>query len=757
MSKKLTIALCMLFMMPINMLAQEDRFWYFGVNGVGIDFGSCEPLLVEGAIDGFEGALTVSDEEGNLLFYSNSDYIWNANHQIMQGGEVNGFAYDPFFNPGFLSTNTQLALAQNPTNPDLYYLFTVDAQNVGFSPCMYATVDMSLDGGLGAVTEQVELPVDNVEERICTVPKEDGSGMWVITHEYLNDRFLAFEVTGAGVNTVPVVSEVGDVHEVYPNNLNARGEMRANLEGNRLALVQDQMGGLIELFDFDQNTGSVSNPIEVGLIDHGFGISFSPNSQVLYVSTWVNFDTVDNRLVQFDISSNDPVIIQNSEVELATSSIFESFGSIRNAPDEKMYVARPNDFYSIIENPNTVGLGCSFIDNGIFVGTNEGSWGLNNLWEIEAQPLQTVELDLGEDITSCTPIEIGATVDDGENYSWNTSEETPFITVEESGVYSLTVDIGPCTYTDEIEVEIGLLSLDLGEDISACEGDEVVLEVPGENTDVEWGSGETENTLSVTSSGTYSVFITQGDCEAEDSIEVTFVESPSAVLGNDTTSCESVTLTLDLNEGETILWNTNESTASIEVSETGVYNATVSIGTCSATDEISIEILDTPTTPSTFIAEFCDDTTILLEKPTGWNHWLLLNDSLPESVDFSPGFYEVMLEDECTTAVWELQLNAIDCDCPVYFPNAFTPNLDGRNEVFSAVKACDGMEIVISIFNRWGEEIYTSESALTSGWTGNVSGGTYYAPAGIYTYRAVINNPYVDGDEVVYGHVTLIR
>lgn len=737
--------------------AQNDRFWYFGVNGAGVDFGTCEPQLVDGAIDGFEGALTMSDDNGNLLFYSNSDYIWNANHEIMQGGEVNGFVYDPFFNPGFLSTNTQLALAQNPTNPSIFYLFTVDAQNVGSSPCMYTTIDMTLDGGLGGVVEQVTLPVENVEERICTVPKSDGTGMWVITHEYLNNKFLAFEVTAAGVNEDPVVSEVGDVHEVYPNNLNARGELRANIDGNRLALVQDQMGGLIELFDFNQNTGEITNPIEVGLIDHGFGISFSPNSQVLYVSTWVNFDPVDNRLVQFDISSNDPETIENSMIELETASVFNSYGSIRNAPDGNMYVARPSDYWSIIENPNTVGLGCSFISDGLFVGTNEGTWGLNNLWEIESQPLQTLELDLGEDITSCTPVEIGVEVEGGENYNWNTADETPFILVEETGIYTLNVEIGPCTYSDEIMVEIGLLNLDLGEDIVACDGEEVLLEVEEDNVDVFWESGETDNTLVVNSNGEYSVTISQGDCEAEDSIMVMFVESPTVSLGNDTTTCDPIFLNVNVNEGEEIVWNTNEVTESILVSESGVYTVTLSNEACSVSDEIEVEVLMLPQVPSSLLEELCDDATYNLVKPNGWANWSFEGDTLGDVFEAPPGNYEIVLEDQCGTSSWEVNLTGIDCNCPVYFPNAFTPNLDGRNEVFNVVTGCDEMEVTLIVYNRWGEEIYSSKTSVSDGWIGNVNGGEHYAPAGIYTYRAVVNNPYKDGDEVIYGHVNLIR
>ncbi len=69
----------------------------------------------------------------------------------------------------------------------------------------------------------------------------------------------------------------------------------------------------------------------------------------------------------------------------------------------------------------------------------------------------------------------------------------------------------------------------------------------------------------------------------------------------------------------------------------------------------------------------------------------------------------------------------------IYIPTAFTPDFDGKNEVF-IVKGNgiseDNFKMII--YDRWGEEIYSS-SKISKGWDGKVK-GQHYAKPGIYPY-----------------------
>ncbi len=87
------------------------------------------------------------------------------------------------------------------------------------------------------------------------------------------------------------------------------------------------------------------------------------------------------------------------------------------------------------------------------------------------------------------------------------------------------------------------------------------------------------------------------------------------------------------------------------------------------------------------------------------------------------------------------------------FPNAFTPNGDGRNDQFKpGVIGASFFEM--TIYDRWGK-LLTVERQPANGWDGNLPTGVP-APEGVYAYRALIR--YNDGREELHGgSITLLR
>ena len=119
----------------------------------------------------------------------------------------------------------------------------------------------------------------------------------------------------------------------------------------------------------------------------------------------------------------------------------------------------------------------------------------------------------------------------GLQYLWSTGETTPSITVTESGDYTVRVtDCAGCEATDTVNVNITNVTADAGDDVTICEGDEVTSRVTGEGT-YEWSTGETTQSITVNPevTTTYSVFVTNGDCQANDDIIVT-VEDKLLIL-----------------------------------------------------------------------------------------------------------------------------------------------------------------------------------------------------------------------------------
>lgn len=71
----------------------------------------------------------------------------------------------------------------------------------------------------------------------------------------------------------------------------------------------------------------------------------------------------------------------------------------------------------------------------------------------------------------------------------------------------------------------------------------------------------------------------------------------------------------------------------------------------------------------------------------------------------------------------------------IFIPSAFTPNGDGINDVF-VMKGHDLKRFEISIFNRWGDVVYSC-SDIDQAWTGSAKGSEYFVPDGVYNYVVV--------------------
>lgn len=111
------LLLFVLFFGHIVNAQQEAAIWYFGRNA-GLDFRSGTPVpLVDGQIYTREGCATISDNVGNLLFYTDGISIWDRNHNTMPNGT--GLLGDP-------SSSQSGMIVPHPGDPNLFYVFVID-------------------------------------------------------------------------------------------------------------------------------------------------------------------------------------------------------------------------------------------------------------------------------------------------------------------------------------------------------------------------------------------------------------------------------------------------------------------------------------------------------------------------------------------------------------------------------------------------------------------------------------------------------
>ena len=162
----------------------------------------------------------------------------------------------------------------------------------------------------------------------------------------------------------------------------------------------------------------------------------------------------------------------------------------------------------------------------------------------------------------------------GSTYLWL---QVQTITVSASGNYSVVVtDANGCSASDDANATIHPNpTVNLGADQETCAGGTITFDAGNAGSTYLWSTGETTQTITVSTSGNYSVTVTDANgCSATDDANATIHPNPTVNLGADQETCAGGTITFDAgNAGSTYLWNTGETTRTITVSTSGNYSS----------------------------------------------------------------------------------------------------------------------------------------------------------------------------------------
>lgn len=314
----------------------EANVWYFG-NQAGLDFNSGSPVaLTDGLINTQESCGSIADASGQLIFYTDGMTVFTRNHTVMPNGT--GLL-------GHESSAQSGTIVPKPGSSTLFYIFTTANEHDpnGFR---YTVVDMSLNGGFGAVTVEKNVLVFAPSlENIAVIKKANNIDYWVVGHGWNSNNFYAYSLTSTGLSGTPVTSSVGAV--ITGTGFQAAGILKIAPSGSKLAFTS--VSDFAQLFDFNTSTGTVSNPItlstETGEL---YGVEFSPDESRLYISN------AFYRVYQYDLTAPN---IPNSKITIYNGS--QVPGMLQLGPDGKIYVAVYGfNKLGVINNPNTLGAGC---------------------------------------------------------------------------------------------------------------------------------------------------------------------------------------------------------------------------------------------------------------------------------------------------------------------------------------------------------------------------------------------------------------
>ncbi|MDP1622576.1 MAG: gliding motility-associated C-terminal domain-containing protein [Bacteroidales bacterium] len=500
---------------------KQAELWYFGEKA-GIDFrsGTAIPLLDEDVMTAFKASASICDSVGNLIMFTDGRRVWDRSFSLMPN--ATGLAGD-------LGATQPCVIVPWPGDSSLYYIFTVDIlkfqDSITFTTqgLSNTVIDLKLRNGLGDATSSIlNAPLlSPVSQKLTAVKHKNDKYFWVIVHEWNSDKFYAYLVNYSGI-AAPVISAVGSIHGGNSKDANnAVGYLKASPDGSRLALAITEKK-VIEVFDFDNETGVVSNAQSYTTTRPGvnpYGVEFSPDCRFLYATLFeiggVVTPSRPSFIYQFDLKNG-----------LTNPAIIDSIAGLRIAamqlaPDGRIYLSRTNNILSkrdsleVIYNPNRPGKACNFNMLNNVANSNFSLLGRKSIYSLpnfvqsylNVPPFTWDSVCEGDitrfQITNIANID-SVTWDFGDGGTSNQMDPLHEFTSPGTYLVKLTEKFNGQNFTDSISViNYPKPVISLGDTVLLYSGSTINLHAGGGFTEYLWSNGSRDSVINVRNQGSY--------------------------------------------------------------------------------------------------------------------------------------------------------------------------------------------------------------------------------------------------------------
>jgi len=589
--KKIYLPLIYLVLFTTSVFSQnEANNWKFGF-GNTIDFNTDPPTIPPATFNFFaeRNNISVSDANGNLLFYSDGNSLLDRNDLNMPNGFVNA-------NSGM--THPIFAVPK-PGDPDSYYIII---NNFGLNSLIWSELDMTLNSGNGdIVIGSGGILLANPTGKITAVQHSNQQDIWIISHENGSNVYKAWLATNSGIASSSVDSPIGSIIDPNLNFENGMGQIKTSPNGRKIAVANQGLNN-VEIFDFDPATGILSNNITItNSFSRPYGIEFSPTGKHLYVThDGINFIP---ELFQINLWAGSAGAVINSTTFIGETGGFEGAGALQLGPNEKIYVSNSFNFtLGTINEPELSATLCSFNPNQINL-QNDVFLGLPTFYHayFESTYFSYTGLCPGS-ITTFTIEEFNEPIDSvlwefGDPASGNnnfSTSLTPSHVYPGTGSYDiqLTIYSGGQPNITQGPVHIAPTSIYLGPDQETCSNKIVTLNASTPNAAYQWSNGETGPTVDLDTPGIYTVEVLIGNCPIiTDTMVLTHIEAPDADLGGNGGLCNGEEVVLDVTSpNSSYVWSTGSTSPILTVVVGGTYSVTVTnVNGCSDTDQANFQ------------------------------------------------------------------------------------------------------------------------------------------------------------------------
>lgn len=305
----------------------------------------------------------------------------------------------------------------------------------------------------------------------------------------------------------------------------------------------------------------------------------------------------------------------------------------------------------------------------------------------------------------------------------------------------------------------------LGDTTAICAGDSFLIKFPedlvSKSATYQWATPykiiDHAKQLYVKQKGRYMVKIYDGNKVIIDTTYVKINEKPKITIP-DTIVCNGSLLIINPKTKYKYSWSTGESSETLKIDKPGKYWIKTNNKGCFYTDtfRVSSAVGTVPNFGKELLVCENDANKLLsVRAPADVKlYWNTGANTLSINATREGYYWVKSVSKTCGSKTDSVYVKYKNCDCDIYIPNSFTPNDDDRNDLFAPVFQCEYNYFLITIFDRWGNTVYTSTN-INGKWDGRFKNNP--CPDDVYVYRIEAIQKSTEKKIIKNGHISLFR
>lgn len=399
--KDLYLSMCLLLCCIAASSQNKNNHWQLGPLDFNFSTNPNTISTIGGISDSSNyGYATISDDNGNLLFYTDGIKVWNKNHQVMQNGANLGTGS---------YVNQRAIIVPHPGNSNIYYIFRQENEMclcnaLSYGHYVYSMVDFS-SNSLGSVVVINSTPDSTIGERnvytkalkdnsnqalknpytyspLTTAKNATDNGYWVIVQN--GNRMLSYQINASGFNASPIIStfatgqiynfghynEISGSLEKIQRSMfriasNTNISKLYGLESSTPETIADPARHTYQFYrlDFNNSTGQFSNYQNISIVGSGISFNFelSPDLQKAYIISYPipSIGTTQNGQIFVKDLTNLTSTVQPLYEFANPSTLASQFSFIQKDKYDNVLIGsifsanNRNKYVHIIDNPNS--------------------------------------------------------------------------------------------------------------------------------------------------------------------------------------------------------------------------------------------------------------------------------------------------------------------------------------------------------------------------------------------------------------------